>query len=248
MNMRVTNPLTMKLGSFVDLSKDDLDHLNHLASFPSRMRSGRDIIREGERPENVILLLTGWAYRYKVLADGRRQIVAHLLPGDLCDTHVFILGRMDHSIGLLSDATVAAISRETIIEVTERAPTIARALWWSTLVDEAVLRHWLINIGQRDAYDRTAHLFCELWERAAQVGLVNGNAFDLPLTQEQLGDSLGLTAVHTNRVLQRMRGEGLITFQGKRLAILDMEGMRGAAAFDPSYLHLVRRNDKIGPL
>jgi CRP-like cAMP-binding protein len=248
MNMRVTNPLTMKLSSFVDLSKDDRDHLNHLASFPSRMRSGRDIIREGERPESVILLLTGWAYRYKVLADGRRQIVAHLLPGDLCDTHVFILGRMDHSIGLLSDATVAAISRETIIEVTERAPTIARALWWSTLVDEAVLRHWLINIGQRDAYDRTAHLFCELWERAAQVGLVNGNAFDLPLTQEQLGDSLGLTAVHTNRVLQRMRGEGLITFQGKRLAILDMEGMRGAAAFDPSYLHLVRRNDKIGPL
>ncbi|RZL84207.1 MAG: Crp/Fnr family transcriptional regulator [Sphingomonas sp.] len=128
-----------------------------------------------------------------------------------------------------------------MIDVTERAPAIARALWWSTLVDEAVLRHWLINVGQRDAYHRIAHLFCELWERASRVGLVSGGAFDLPLTQEQLGDTLGLTSVHTNRVLQRMRGEGMITLESKRLTIRDMQAIRHAADFNPNYLHLTRR-------
>ena len=241
MDILTNNPLIMKLGSFVDLSDVDRSHLDHFASFPSRMPAGQDIIREGERPERVILLLAGWAYRYKVLHDGSRQILAYLLPGDLCDAHVFILDKMDHSIGLLSDATVASIPRETMMDVTKSAPAIARALWWSAMVDEAISRHWLINIGRRDAYDRIAHLFCELWERVARVGLVIDDAFDLPLTQEQLGDSLGLTAVHTNRILQRMRGEGLITFKGKRLTILDMAGMRRAAAFDPNYLHLIRR-------
>ncbi|RZI60375.1 MAG: cyclic nucleotide-binding domain-containing protein, partial [Zymomonas sp.] len=147
MNDSATNPLTLKLSSFTDLSAADRTHLDHLARSPTSMRAGEDLIREGDRPERVFLLLSGWAYRYKVLADGKRQIVAYLLPGDLCDAHVFILGNMDHSIGLLSNATVATVSRETMIDVTERAPAIARALWWSTLVDEAVLRHWLINVG-----------------------------------------------------------------------------------------------------
>ena len=237
----MANPLTMKLSSFVDLSRADRGLLDHLASSTSRMQAGQDIIREGERPERVILLLSGWAYRYKILSNGNRQIVAYLLPGDLCDAHVFILDKMDHSIGLLSDALVSTISRETMLDVTERAPVIARALWWSTLVDEAVLRHWLINLGRRDAYGRAAHLFCELWERAAKVGLVIDNAFNLPLTQEQLGDSLGITPIHTNRILQRMRGDGLITFEDKRLTILDMQGMRQVADFDSNYLHQKRR-------
>ena len=237
----MTNPLTLKLSSFTDLSSDDRARLDALARNPTRMRGTRDLIREGDRPEHVFLLLEGWGYRYKVLPDGRRQIIAYLLPGDLCDPHVFILGKMDHSLGLLSDALVATISKDEILDLTARSPTIARALWWSTLVDEAVLRHWLVNIGQRDAYDRIAHLFCELWARASQVGLVRGDSFDLPLTQEQLGDTLGLTSVHTNRVLQRMRGENLIRLESKRLTILDMAEMRRAAQFDAEYLHLHRR-------
>lgn len=231
----------MKLSSFIDLSEADRGHLDHLASFTSTMRAGQDVIREGDRPERVILLLAGWAYRYKVLSNGSRQIVAYLLPGDLCDAHVFILDKMDHSIGLLSDATIASIPREMMMDVTERAPAIARALWWSTMVDEAILRHWLINIGGRDTFDRIAHLFCELWERAVKVGLATSDAFDLPLTQEQLGDTVGVTGVHINRVLQRMRADGMIAFEGKRLTILNMAEMRRAAGFDPNYLHLIRR-------
>jgi CRP-like cAMP-binding protein len=189
----------------------------------------------------VILLLSGWDCRYKVLADGSKQIVAYLVPGDLCDPHVFILKAMDHSIGLRTDATLAFNSREAIISVTDRCPKIARALWWSTLVDEAVLRHWLVNLGQRDAFDRVAHLFCELWDRMRQVGLREGEALEVPLTQEQLGDTMALTTVHTNRVIQRMRAEGLISVTRKMIRVHDVARLRALCGYDPTYLHLRRR-------
>ena len=236
-----SNPLVRKLGSFIDLTPDDRAALDRLAADVGRGRAATDLIREGDRPENVFLLLEGWAYRYKVLSDGSRHIMAYLIPGDLCDAHVFILDRMDHSIGLLSDARFATIPKRAIAEITEGSPAIARALWWSTLVDEAMLRHWLVNIGRRDAYDRIAHLFCEMWARLNAVGLNEAGSFEMPVTQEQLGDTMGLTAVHVNRVLQRMRAEGLITFKGRKLAIHDMEEMRRIADFDPMCLHLTRR-------
>jgi len=237
----MTNPLTRKLARFTDLDDEDVAELDRLAADPVERRASADLIREGDRPEDVILLLRGWAHRYKVLPNGDRQIMAYLIPGDLCDPHVFILDRMDHSIGLLSDALVATIPKRAILDVTNRRPAIAKALWWSTLVDEATLRHWLVNIGQRDAYDRIAHLFCEMWERLSEIGLTTGGGFEMPVTQEQLGDTMGLTAVHVNRVLQRMRSEELITLKGRQLVILDMDRMRRVSDFDPRYLHRTRR-------
>ena len=207
-----------------------------------RQRAHTDIISEGDRPTHVIIMLEGWACRYKVLANGNRQIMAFLLPGDLCDPHIFILDRMDHSIGLLTDAKLAFIPKETVIGLTDRCPQIARGFWWSTLVDEAILRHWLLNLGQREAYDRIAHLFCELWDRLTQVGLRSGNLIEVPLTQEQLGDTMGLTSIHINRMIKRMRDEGLIEVQNKRLRILDIEHLREVAGYDPLYLHLKRRS------
>jgi CRP-like cAMP-binding protein len=235
------NPLIRKLGSFTDLSDEDRELIECLSDNVTGHRAGRDLIREGERPELVFLLLEGWAYRYKVLPDGQRQIMAFLLPGDLCDVHIFILEAMDHSLGLLSDAKVAAIPKQRILEITERRPNLARALWWSTLVDEAVLREWLVNIGRRDAYYRIAHLFAELYLRMDMVGLADGQSFDLPLTQEALGDTLGLTAVHVNRMLQRMREEGLIRMSRGALHIPDVDRLMRETQFDSNYLHLNRR-------
>jgi CRP-like cAMP-binding protein len=231
------NPLISKLGSFTDLSDEDRELIECLSDNVTGHRAGRDLIREGERPELVFLLLEGWAYRYKVLPDGQRQIMAFLLPGDLCDVHIFILEAMDHSLGLLSDAKVAAIPKQRILEITERRPNLARALWWSTLVDEAVLREWLVNIGRRDAYYRIAHLFAELYLRMDMVGLADGQSFNLPLTQEALGDTLGLTAVHVNRMLAALAADGLITRQKRHIGIADWSKMRIAADFDPIYLH-----------
>jgi len=238
----VTNPLARKLSSFVDLSPDDCRHLDDLCTDTRTWGAGGTLIREGDRPEVVFLLLDGWACRYKLLPDGSRQIMAYLIPGDLCDIHIFILKAMDHSIGLLSEANVAAISKAAMQRTLEERPAIARALFWSTLVDEATLREWLVNMGQRDAYARLAHLFCEMWLRMKQIGLTHGNSFTLPVTQEELGDTMGLTSVHVNRVLQRLRAEGLLSLARGQMTLHDIDRLREIAGFDPNYLHLDRRD------
>jgi len=238
----VINPLARKLSSFVDLSPDDCRHLDDLCTDTRTWGAGGTLIREGERPEVVFLLLDGWACRYKLLPDGSRQIMAYLIPGDLCDIHIFILKAMDHSIGLLSEANVAAISKAAMQRTLEERPAIARALFWSTLVDEATLREWLVNMGQRDAYARLAHLFCEMWLRMKQIGLTHGNSFTLPVTQEELGDTMGLTSVHVNRVLQRLRAEGLLSLASGQMTLHDIDRLREIAGFDPNYLHLDRRD------
>ena len=206
----------------------------------------KDLIREGDEPRDVQLILEGFACRYKLLADGRRQIMAYLLPGDFCDLHIFILRRMDHSIATLSPCRVAAIPRRRILELTER-PAIARAPWWATLVDEAVLREWLVNIGARPAEERIAHLLCELLLRLRTVGLASGGGYALPITQAEIADTMGLTNVHVNRVLQRLRAEGAITLEERRLVILDVDRLMAFSGFDPNYLHLAERDGKREP-
>jgi CRP-like cAMP-binding protein len=136
---------------------------------------------------------------------------------------------------------VAYIPRRTIEEITKGHPRINRALWWATLVDESTLREWLVNMGRREAAAQMAHLFCELLLRLQTVGLATENDFDLPVTQDELADTLGLSAVHVNRVLQQLRQDGLISLEGKRLTIHDVERLKAFAGFDPSYLHLDRR-------
>jgi CRP-like cAMP-binding protein len=120
-------------------------------------------------------------------------------------------------------------------------PAIARAFWWATLVDEAVLRAWVVNVGRRDAFESVGHLMCELYLRMRNVGLTADHSFELPLTQEEIGDALGLTPVHVNRVLQRMRADGLITFARGALNILDYRRLEAASGFNPNYLHFERR-------
>lgn len=191
--------------------------------------------------------MEGFACRYKLLPDGRRQIMAFLVPGDFCDLHVAILGEMDHSIGTSWGCTVVDIPRSTVDDLTANHPRITRALWWATLVDEATLREWLVNMGQRDADRQTAHLFCELLVRLQAVGRASADGFEFPITQEDLADTLGVTSVHVNRVLQEMRGKGLIEWKSKRLRIPDVERLKAFAGFDPKYLHLGRREDVDSP-
>lgn len=241
----MSNILFNKLCRFTDLCDADRDAVDSLCSHQITVEAKRNLIREGERPNDVYLLLEGWGYRYKLLPDGGRHILAYLIPGDLCDIHIFILKKMDHTLGLLSPARVAVISQEKILEVMDKHPRVERALWWATLVDEAVLREWLVNIGTRDAYTRLAHLFCELWLRMRAVGLADEGSFSMPLTQEELGDTMGLTAVHVNRTLQRMRAKGLISLEKKTLTIHDPRKLMEQAEFSPNYLHLDRRGEKV---
>lgn len=231
------NPLMTKLSGFAALSDEEATALDRVCDDTFTIK-GRDLIRMGERPEQVFLILDGWACRYKDLRDGKRQILAYLLPGDLCDPHIFIFEQMDHSIRAIGEARVAAIPKQVILDLTERYPALARGFWWSALVDEAVSREWLVNVAQRDSYTRMAHLFCELWLRMCQVKRTAHGTFDLPLTQEQLGETLGITPVHVNRILQRLRADGLVTTCNRRMTIHDVDALKAAADFDPHYLHL----------
>lgn len=241
------NPLVMKLEHGALLTDEDRAVLQDLSSQTRRVASRTDIISEGERPENVHLVMEGFACRYKTLADGRRQIMAFLVPGDFCDLHVAILGEMDHSIGTGWGCTVVEIPRATIDDLTAHHPRITRALWWATLVDEATLREWLVSMGQRDADRQTAHLVCELLMRLQSVGLAGQDSFEFPITQEDLADTLGVTGVHVNRVLQELRAKGLLEWRSKRLRIPDVERLKVFAGFDPKYLHLKRRKNGDSP-
>lgn len=234
----MTNTLVTKLSRYIELDDSEIAALDHLTRNPYFASAHTDLILEGTNPENVFLLLEGWGHRYSLLRNGNRQIFGYLLPGDLCDVHVFMLESMDHSVGLLSKAKVVKIPADEMLALINRYPRIERALWIATLVAESTLRQWVVNIGQRDAFERTGHLFCELWQRMRAVGLVEDDQFNLPLTQTELADTLGLTSVHVNRTLQRLREGGFITLGKGRLRILDPKGLAEISGFDGSYLRV----------
>jgi CRP-like cAMP-binding protein len=230
--------MALKLQAFTRLSPDDVAALQRLSRNVRTIEARRDLVREGEAPVQVHLILKGWACRYKSLPDGKRQIVSLLIPGDLCDLNTYVLREMDHSIGAITPLRVSVISREEMEALTGEHPRLAQALVWDDLVDQATEREWLLNLGQRSAYARIAHLVLELFLRLETVGLTDGRSCDFPLTQNDLADATGLTAVHVNRMLQELRSDGLLELERKRLFIPDVEALKSAAMFNPNYLHL----------
>jgi CRP-like cAMP-binding protein len=237
--------LIAKLEQFTTLSSADKQALHHAASLKvRRLKPGEDLVREGDNPKHVNLILEGWACRYKVLEDGRRQITAFLIPGDQGDLRMLILKAMDHSIGAITALKVGEIPSDTVLALTDASPRISRAFWWNSLVEEAMQREWITSLGQRDASEPMAHLLCEWFVRLKGVGLTGGSgegpSFEVPVTQEQLGDAMGVSTAHVNRTLQHLREAGLVIWKGKRLTIPDFEALKAAALFNPNYLHLER--------
>ena len=202
-----------------------------------RVEDDQDLTREGDRPLHCPLLLEGFACRYKVLESGQRQIMAFHVPTELCDLSSLLLRRLDYSIGTLTPVTVALIPHAVLLGWAKSYPGLGRLLWHATLVDAAVSREWIVNVGRRTAYQRTAHLLCELMLQMRSAGLARGLACDMPLTQVELADALGLTPVHVNRTLQWLRSEGLVEFTGGVLTVRNWRELKRAASFDPAYLH-----------
>lgn len=235
----MVNPLVRKLRQFTRLSSDDEAALHEFArQRVRRINAHDDIIREGDPPDRISLILEGWAFRYKTLEDGRRQIVAFLIPGDLCDMNIFVLREMDHSLGALTVVTLAEITREMMENLIVDHPRLARAFAWDSLVTAGILREWNVNLGQRTAFERVAHVLCELFLRLRAVGLTDGISCDFPVTQVDLADASGLSAVHLNRTLQELRAANLIRLRGKLLTIPDLPALQAAALFHANYLHL----------
>lgn len=230
--------LVRKLQHGADLSAGDVRALAESVAKTTKADARRDLIEEGDEPDCVHVVLEGFACRYKVLPDGGRQIVGWLVPGDFCDLHIAILGRMDHAITTLSASTIAYIPRDAVRTLTQTSPALTQALWWATLVDEAVLREWLVSMGRRPADRQIAHLFCELLVRLEAVGLAKGNVLTMPVTQAELADTVGLTTVHVNRTVRQLRELGLVTWRAGRMTVMDAEKLKSFADFDPNYLHL----------
>jgi CRP-like cAMP-binding protein len=240
------NPLIRKLEQFVRLSPADRAMLVRGSSERVRNFGPRaDVSREGDRPRDVHLILSGWACRYKQLEDGRRQVVSFFLPGDMCDLNVFILKEMDHSIGTITPVAIADLSREFFDEVSAGYPRVATALWWETLVNAAIQREWTMNLGQRTASERMAHLLCEIFFRLRLAGLVEGSSCDFPLTQADLADATGLSKVHVNRTLQELRAAELVALKGKMLTVPSLERLMNAGLFNPNYLHIDREGRQL---
>ena len=235
-------PVLRRLGALRKLSADGAAALERaIRERILRATAGEDLITEGDRPATVHMILSGWAYRYKTLQDGRRQIVNFALPGETCDAHLYLLSDMDHSIGALTPVVYAEIERGRFEELVANDRTVAEAFWCETLVMNAIQREWAINLGRRDALERVAQLFCEVFERLRCVGLTEGTSCAFPVTQMDMADATGLSVVHLNRTLQELRAARLITLRERNLTINDLDGLRDAGLFNPNYLHLRQR-------
>lgn len=233
----MANPLIRKLEGFAHISHGTRDRLAALTERVQHMDARQSIFRDGDDPTLVDVVLSGWAFRYKALLNGQRQITALLLPGDMCDPYVFLLRSMGHSIGTLTPVTLARVPAQGIRDLSAGGAEFGEALWRQMLQAVEIQREWTVSLGRRTALQRLAHLFCEVTARLNAVGLSDGSECDLPLTQADLADALGLSAVHINRSLQELRASRLIELRNKRLTIHDRQGLMDLAMFDPRYLH-----------
>jgi CRP-like cAMP-binding protein len=230
--------LLMKLRKRDEVSPEEETALRHIISGVENVPAKHTLVRRGEPLNRSILLLEGLMCRHKDLRSGHRQITALHVPGDFLDLHGFTLKQLDHEVMSLSPSRVAYAAHSGLTRLTEEFPHLTRLLWFSTNLDAAMHREWELSLGQRTGASRAAHLFCEVYTRLEIVGRVEGCEFSLPMNQTELGECLGLTVVHTNRVLRELRELGLVDFSRGHVTIQDIDGLKSHAEYDPTYLYL----------
>jgi CRP-like cAMP-binding protein len=238
------HPFVRKVESIAlsPLSADERAALLRLPMQITQLGADQDIVREGDRPSRCFALLEGFVSVYKTTSSGKRQIMAYHVPGDVPDLQSLHLRVFDNSISTISPCRVGFVQHDALRALFRAHPRLVDAFWRLTLIDAAIAREWMLNVGRREAYARLAHLLCELITRLETAGLASDHTCPLPMTQIELGDALGITPVHVNRVLRDMRVAGLITLRSRRLTVHDWRALKEAAEFDPTYLHLGSRD------
>jgi CRP-like cAMP-binding protein len=231
-------PLLRKLHSIGDPTEAEQQALAELRPTIKMLDGQEDIVREGERPTVVCLILEGFACRYSTVSSGRRQIMSLHIPGDIPDLQGLFIKVMDHNLATLVPSKVALIPHDAMRGLIDRNNRIAHLLWRDSLVDAAIFRKWIVGIGRRSAFARFAHLVCEFAMRMDAVGLMESGVCAMPFTQADIADALGLSNVHVSRVLSQLRKQGLFTWQDGVLTIKNWKRLQEAAEFDPSYLQL----------
>lgn len=224
-----------KLGGYADLTAAEVRALVDATADHRPVKARRDLVQEGDEGGKMLVMVDGWAFRYKVLPRGTRQVMAILMPGDVCDLNGGPLGEVDHGIQTITDARVATISAATAAQLMGM-PGIARAMYVAQQVDQATSRAWIVSMGRRTSIERAANLLLELYLRAVMADVAVDGMIDLPLSQVVLADALGMTAVHVNRVLQELRRSDAIQLERRVLRILDPAVLTRIAGFDDNYL------------
>jgi len=222
-----------------ELTGEEKEALENAIERVERLPARHTTNRRGERVRRSTLLLSGYMCRYMDATDGYRQLLCYHLPGDFLDLHGYPLQRLDHDVATITEVEVAYVPHERITEITERLPHLARLLWFSTLLDAAQHREWIFSMGRLDAIGRVSHFLAETRARMNAVGLVDDEGwFDFPLTQQDVGEACGLTSVHVNRTIRRLREDGLVEIADRRARVLKAEVLARTGEFDPDYLYL----------
>lgn len=234
------HPFVRKIDSIALFTLTD-DERAALFALPMQivpLEPNQDIVREGDRPARCFAVLEGIACTYKTTQGGKRQVMAYHVAGDIPDVQSLYLKVLDISIATVDPCRIGFVQHDAIRALLRAFPRLGDALWRATLIDAAVVREWMLNTGRRDAYARMAHLFCELITRLDVVRRAPDRSCDLPMTQPELADALGITPVHVNRTIRDLKAAGLVTVRSRRLTVLDWDALKAAAEFDPTYLHL----------
>ena len=225
------HPFVCKLRNGALLTQEDEVTLTSLANMTRPIERG-DVLREGAQQRSVVLVVEGWLCRHKQLENGKRQITSIFIPGDVCQPFGAVPRVLDHSLAALTPAVLSFVPPQLLLNAARSNPRIEEALWWDLLKTDALAREHMVSLGRRSATERLGHFFCVMWERLAMVGLVEGNSFDMPLTQIDLADLFGLSAVHVNRALQDLRSSGLLSLRSRKVTLPDMAGLRELSMFD----------------
>lgn len=224
------------------LAKDERRALEQAVIWSKSFDHHKDLVCENEKTDNLLIVVSGWAYRYTCASDGGRQLTALLVPGDIANPDTLIFERVVYSVRTLTDVAVVAVPRRQALALVDNYPGIARTFMGLAMIENAIASKWMLSLGRRSAFARVAHLLCELPIRL-RIGDGNDITFPFPLRQEQIGDLLGLTNIHVNRTLRKLRRDGLIQLCDRVLTIPDVAALRNAAGFDPAYLQMNQHID-----
>ncbi|MEG8058532.1 Crp/Fnr family transcriptional regulator [Sphingomonas sp. 22L2VL55-3] len=241
MNAASINPLVRmvdKLALHAPISVEDRVALFELPYASRFFEAGSYLLRDGDTPDRCGMLVSGFAYRHKISIEGLRQIVSILIPGEVYDLQQLHLATADNNVQTLTRCEIVTISHKALRRLASERPSVAHALFVTTIVELSMSRKWLLNIGRLNARKRIAHLLCEFAFRLDKHDLPPGQAYELPMTQEQLADALGLTAVHVNRISKGLVNDGLIALSKRGVTIPNWELLVAEAGFNSRYLHM----------
>ena len=244
----MAHALINKLRRYTPLPTEDAALLGAQCQTARDFPARHDLVREGDEPGPIFVILSGWACRSKILPDGSRRILSLLVPGDSCEVFAALPRTMDHTLTTLTPARVAIVQRQRFEALVQSRPALVQSFRFHQLACQGTLRAWIINTARRSSIERVANLIMELWTRAEAVGLTSGTVLQFPLTQIVLGEALGLTPVHVNRVLRTLRQSGLLTLAAGRLEIRNLAALAKLAEFDDGYLQLVQARPALDEL